>query len=40
MNDQDSLPLLDQITTRYADAMTIRYVRRDPGTIVIDFAKN
>ena len=40
MNDHDPLPLLDQITTRYADAVTIRYVAPRSGAIVIDFAKN
>ena len=40
MNDHDPLPLLDQIATRYADAVTIRYVERNPGAIVIDFVKN
>jgi len=40
VNDHDPLPLLDQLATRYAEAVTIRYVQRDPGAIVIDFAKN
>jgi uncharacterized protein (DUF2249 family) len=39
VNDHDPLPLLDQLAARYADAVTIRYVQRDPGAIVIDFAK-
>jgi uncharacterized protein (DUF2249 family) len=40
VNDHDPLPLLDQLLTRYAEAVTIRYVQRDPGAIVIDFVKN
>jgi len=39
VNDHDPLPLLEQLAARYADAVTIRYVQRDPGAIVIDFAK-
>jgi len=39
VNDHDPLPLLEQLATRYAEAVTIRYVQRDPGVIVIDFAK-
>ena len=39
VNDHDPLPLLEQLAARYADAVTIRYVQRDPGTIVIDFAR-
>lgn len=40
VNDHDPLPLLDQLVTRYGEAVTIRYVQRDPGAIVIDFVKN
>jgi uncharacterized protein (DUF2249 family) len=40
VNDHDPLPLLDQLATRYEEAVTIRYVQRDPGAIVIDFVKN
>jgi len=39
VNDHDPLPLLDQLVARYADAVTIRYVQREPGAIVIDFAR-
>jgi uncharacterized protein (DUF2249 family) len=39
VNDHDPLPLLDQLATRYGETVTIRYVQRDPGAIVIDFAK-
>ena len=40
VNDHDPLPLLDQLVTRYGEAVIIRYVQRDPGAIVIDFVKN
>jgi uncharacterized protein (DUF2249 family) len=40
VNDHDPLPLLDQLATRYGEAVTIRYVQRDPGAIVIDFVRN
>jgi uncharacterized protein (DUF2249 family) len=39
VNDHDPLPLLEQLAARYADTLDIRYVQRDPGTIVIDFVK-
>ena len=38
-NDHDPLPLLAQLQSRYADAISIRYVQREPGAIVIDFAR-
>jgi hypothetical protein len=31
---------LDQLVSRYAEAVSIRYVQREPGAIVIDFVKN
>ncbi|MEB2344919.1 MAG: DUF2249 domain-containing protein [Deltaproteobacteria bacterium] len=37
LNDHDPLPLLDQIRGRFGEQVDIRYVRRDPGAIVIDF---
>ena len=40
VNDHDPLPLLDQLVTRYGEAVTIRYVQRDAGAIVIDFVKS
>ena len=40
VNDHDPLPLLDQLVTRYGEGVTIRYVQREPGAIVIDFVKN
>jgi uncharacterized protein (DUF2249 family) len=38
-NDHDPLPLLSQLQARYGDALSIRYVQRELGAIVIDFAK-
>lgn len=38
-NDHDPLPLLTQLRTRYGDTIDIRYVRREPGEIVIDFLR-
>lgn len=38
-NDHDPLPLLDQLRARYGDTVTIEYVKREPGEIVIDFHK-
>lgn len=38
-NDHDPLPLLDQLRARYSDAVTINYLQREAGAIVIDFAK-
>ena len=38
-NDHDPLPLLDQLLTRYGDGISIAYVQREPGAIVIDFTK-
>lgn len=40
VNDHDPLPLLDQIASRYGQAVTVRYVQREPGAIAIDFLKN
>lgn len=39
VNDHDPLPLLDQLTQRYGAAVTIEYVERTPGQVVIDFAR-
>ena len=39
VNDHDPLPLLDQLTSRYAQAVSIQYVQREPGAIVIDFVR-
>lgn len=40
VNDHDPLPLLDQLRARYGDRVTIEYLRRDAGEIVIDFIRN
>ena len=40
VNDHDPLPLLDQLALRYGEAVTIRYVQREPGAIAIDFVRN
>ena len=37
-NDHDPIPLLNQLTARYGDAVSIEYVQREAGAIVIDFA--
>ena len=36
-NDHDPLPLLVQISARYEERVSIAYVSRVPGEIVIDF---
>jgi uncharacterized protein (DUF2249 family) len=37
VNDHDPLPLLDQVSARYRETVSIRYVQREPGAIAIDF---
>ena len=37
-NDHDPIPLLNQLKARYGDAVSIKYVQRESGAIVIDFA--
>ena len=37
-NDHDPLPLLAPLQQRYGDRVSIAYVQREPGAIVIDFA--
>ncbi len=39
VNDHDPLPLLDQLRQHYGANVDIRYLRREPGEIVIDFVK-
>ncbi len=39
-NDHDPLPLLDQLRTHFGAQVAIAYVQREPGEIVIDFAKS
>jgi uncharacterized protein (DUF2249 family) len=38
-NDHDPLPLLDQLRSRYGDNVEIRYAKRAPGEIIIDFVR-
>lgn len=37
LNDHDPLPLLAQLQQAFGDALAIRYVKREPGEIVLDF---
>ncbi len=39
VNDHDPLPLLDQLMTRYGDAVAIEYKRREAEGVVIDFIR-
>ena len=36
-NDHDPLPLLSQINSHFGANVTIEYVQRNPGEIIIDF---
>jgi len=38
-NDHDPLPLLAQLQARYGERVTITYQQRQPGEIIIAFAK-
>lgn len=38
-NDHDPIPLLQQLQQRYGETVKISYVNREPGLIVIDFAR-
>ena len=38
-NDHDPLPLLGQLQQRYGANVSITYRQREPGAIVIDFAR-
>jgi uncharacterized protein (DUF2249 family) len=37
VNDHDPLPLLAQLQQRYGEHLSINYLQREPGAIVIDF---
>jgi uncharacterized protein (DUF2249 family) len=37
LNDHDPLPLLAQLQQAFGEALSIRYVQREPGEIVLDF---
>ncbi len=38
-NDHDPLPLLAQMQARYGEGISIEYVQREMGAIVIDFTR-
>lgn len=38
VNDHDPLPLIDQINQRYGGQISVAYVAREAGNIVIDFS--
>lgn len=38
-NDHDPIPLLRQMQERYGESVTITYVQKVPGEVVIDFAR-
>ena len=38
-NDHDPIPLLNQLNARYGAALSIRYLQKEPGEIVIDFVR-
>lgn len=37
INDHDPTPLLGQLQQRFGDYLTVTYVQRDQGGVVIDF---
>lgn len=37
VNDHDPLPLLAQLRQAFGETLDIRYVKREPGEIVMDF---
>ena len=39
VNDHDPIPLLGQLQQRYGAAVSINYVQREPGQIVINFER-
>jgi len=39
VNDQDPLPLVDQVAHRFGARMLIRYLERAPERVVIDFER-
>lgn len=38
-NDHDPIPLLRQMQERYGESVTVTYVQKVPGEVVIDFAR-
>lgn len=39
VNDHNPRPLLDQLSARSGERISIRYVRREPEVIAIDFVR-
>jgi len=39
VNDHDPLPLLEQLRNRYGTSVDIKYLKREPEGIVIDFSR-
>lgn len=39
VNDQDPLPLVQQMTQRYGDRIAVRYVERGPDRVVLDIER-
>lgn len=39
-NDHDPIPLLAQIRDHFGEKVGIEYVKREPGEIILNFAKN
>jgi len=39
INDHDPLPLLEQLTGIFGEALRIDYRQREPGSVVIDFRR-
>jgi len=39
VNDHNPRPLLDQLSARYGERISIRYARRESGAIAIDFVR-
>lgn len=37
LNDHDPLPLLAQLQQAFGESLAIRYAKREPGEIVLDF---
>lgn len=37
VNDHDPLPLLSQLQHKYGDSLTVEYLQRETGAMVIDF---
>ncbi|MCB1567968.1 MAG: DUF2249 domain-containing protein [Xanthomonadales bacterium] len=40
MNDHDPIPLLHQLNDRFGEFLTVTYLQREVGGVVIDFSIN